>query len=205
MFDKTCINQCFFGKKWQLFCKKMTYMLDFSTFLNYTFRVNRGKKMIDIYDSEALIKIYRLLRKKCDAIDKFIQNHALYFGPCTAEYGALDVCNNIIELMTRKNQLINLKIIIDKAISTLNEKDKKILFIKMNYNLHMSEICGILDLKERTAFRRIEKAFEHLADALNESKYCGKLIKIMQNEEWIQDIKEEVKDRRLAFKCVAEC
>ncbi len=161
--------------------------------------------MIDIYDSEALIKIYRLLRKKCDAIDKFIHNHALYFGPCTAEYGALDVCNNIIELMTRKNQLINLKIIIDKAIESLNEKDKKILFIKINYNLQMNEICGILDLKERTAFRRIEKAFENLAEALNNSKYYVKLQKIIDSEDWIQDIKEEVKERRLAFKNVVEC
>ena len=155
--------------------------------------------MIDVYDSEALVKIYRLLRKKCEAIDKFIQNHALYFGPCTAEYGALDVCNNIIELMTRKNQLINLKIILDKAIGTLNENDKKILFIKIN------EICGILDLKERTAFRHIERAFENLADALNKSKYSVKLQKIIDTEEWIQDIKEEVKERRLAFRNVAEC
>ena len=162
--------------------------------------------MIDVYDSETLVRIYKLLRKKCEAIDKFIKNHALYFGPCTAEYGALDVCNNIIELMTRKNQLINLKIIIDTAIKTLDEKDKKILFIKMNYNLQMNEICGILELKERTAFRRIEKAFENLADALNKSKYYLKLQKIINSEEWIQDIKEEVKDRRMAFKGkVMEC
>lgn len=162
--------------------------------------------MIDIYDSEALVKVYGVLRKKCEAIDRFISNHALYFGPCTAEYGSLDVCNNIIELMTRKNQLINLKIIIDKAIKTLSEKDKKILFIKMNYNLQMNEICGILDLKERTAFRRIEKAFENLAEALNNSKYKQKLHKIIENEEWIQDVKDEVKERRLAFKLrVCEC
>ena len=156
--------------------------------------------MIDIYDSETLIKIYRLLKKKCDAIDKFINNHALYFGPCTVEYGSLDVCNNIIDLMTRKNQLINLKIIIDKAMSSLSEKDKKILYIKMNYNLQMSEICGILELKERTAFRRLEKAFENFADALNNSKYRNKLCKILDSEEWIQDFKSEIKERRMAFK-----
>lgn len=156
--------------------------------------------MIDIYDSETLIKIYRLLKKKCDAIDKFINNHALYFGPCTVEYGSLDVCNNIIDLMTRKNQLINLKIIIDKAMSSLSEKDKKILYIKMNYNLQMSEICGILELKERTAFRRLEKAFENFAEALNNSKYKNKLCKILDSEEWIQDFKTEIKERRMAFK-----
>ena len=161
--------------------------------------------MIDVYDSEAIVKIYRLLTKKCEAIDKFINNHALYFGPCTADFGSLDVCNNIIELMTRKNQLINLKIILDKAINTLTEKDKKILFLKINYNLQMNEICGILELKERTAFRHIEKAFEHLADALNQSKYCSKLIRIMENEEWIHDMRDEVRERRMSFKNVAEC
>lgn len=162
--------------------------------------------MIDIYDSETLIKIYRLLKRKCEAIDKFIQNHALYFGPCTVEYGALDVCNNIIELMTRKNQLINLKIIIDSAVKTLSEKDKKILLIKMNYNIQISEICEILELKERTAFRRIEKAFENLTEAFNNSKYNSKLLKIINEEEWIKNAKEEVKERRLAFKCKAvEC
>ena len=162
--------------------------------------------MIDVYDSETLIKIYKLIGKKCDAIDKFITNHALYFGPCTAEYGALDVYNNIIELMTRKNQLINLKIILDNALKTLNEKDKKILLIKMNYNIQISEICGILELKERTAFRHIEKAFENLADALNKSKYARKLERIIDSEDWIRDIKEDVKDRRMAFKSkVVDC
>ena len=161
--------------------------------------------MIDIYDSETLVKIYRMLRKKCEAIDKFIDNHALYFGPFTAEYGALDVYNNIIDLMAKKNQLINLKIVIDKAVNGLDEKDKKILFIKMHYNLQMSEICGILELKERTAFRRIERALENLTEELNKSKYINKLEKIIRNEEWISDIKEDVRDRRLAFCKPVEC
>ena len=159
--------------------------------------------MINVYDSEAIVKFYRLLNKKCDVIDKFINNHALYFGPCTAEYGAEDVCNNIIELMTRKNQLINLKIIVDSAISKLSEQDKKVLFLKMHYNLQMSEICGILELKERTAFRRIEHAFQNLADMLNRSKYLLKLEKIMQ-EEWIANIKDEIKSRRMSFCKTAE-
>lgn len=161
--------------------------------------------MIDIYDSETLVKIYRMLRKKCEAIDKFIDNHALYFGPFTAEYGALDVYNNIIDLMAKKNQLINLKIILDKAINKLDEKDKKILFIKMNYNLQMGEICGILELKERTAFRRIERALKNLTEELNNSKYINKLEKIMKNEDWIVDVKEDVKERRQSFCKAIEC
>ena len=51
----------------------------------------------------------------------------------------------------------------------------------MNYKISMSEICGILNLKERTAFRRIERAYENLAEALNKSKYCDKLYGCYRN------------------------
>ena len=159
--------------------------------------------MLDIYDSETLVKVYRLLIKKCNAIDKFIKNHAFYFGPSTNEYDALDVYNNIIDLMERKNQLINLKIILDKAINSLKEKDKKIIYIKTFYNLPMTEICEVLSLKERTAFRRIEGAYYNLAEALNSSKYLNKLESILEKEEWIREIRDQVKSRRMAFK--AEC
>ena len=84
----------------------------------------------------------------------------------------------------------------------LTEKDKQVLFIKMNYNLSMDEICGILDLKERTAFSRIEHAFSNLANALNNSKYCNRLERILFNEQWIRDVKESVKEHRLAYRAV---
>lgn len=158
--------------------------------------------MINIYESEAIIKSYRLLRKKCEAIDKFIQNHALYFGPCSADYGSLDVCNNIIDLMTRKNQLINLKIVVDKAIETLSDRAKKILHLKKNYNLSMAELCGILELKERTGFRWVEKSFEELTEALNKSKFINKLTNILHGEDWLVKIVDDVKERRLAYKPV---
>ena len=156
--------------------------------------------MLDIFDSEALVKCYRMLNKKCQAIDKFIQNSSLYFGATSAEYGSLEVINNIIDLMTRKNQLINLKIILDGAINKLDDKDKKILFVKIYYNVKMEELCEFLSLKERTAFRRIERAYSNLTDALNNSKYYNKLISIMEKEIWIKEMKNRVKERRESYK-----
>lgn len=178
----------------------MTYTLDFSTNHRIYFFLILGVSMIDIFDSEAIVKVYRLLNKKCNAIDTFIKNHAYCFSANTYEYSAVDVCNNIIDLMTRKNQLINFKIIVDSAIKKLNEEDKKILYIKMNYSISMEEFCAILHFKERTAFRRIERAFKDLADSLNNSKYIDKLTHIMSHEEWISSVKQEVKERRMAFK-----
>lgn len=156
--------------------------------------------MIDKYDSEAIVKVYRLLNKKCEALDKFINDHAFYFGPTSAEYSSQDVCNNIIQLMERKNKLINLKIIVDQAIRTLNDKDKKILLIKMNYNITLAEICEVLNLQERTVFRRIERAFEDLAEALNNSKYAKKLERILRSEQWIENVRSLVEARRLSYK-----
>ncbi len=157
--------------------------------------------MLDIYDSETIVKVYRMLSKKCEAIDNFVHEHALYFGPCTIEYGAEDVCNNMLDLIARKNQLINLKIIVDNAIKRLPINDKKMLYIKMNYNLSMDEICGILELKERTCFRRLERAFVLLSEELNKSKYLNKIERIIDSEDWIFAIREDVKARRMAFKC----
>ena len=178
----------------------MSYRLDFSTFYRYTAFNFKGVKMLTVYHSEALIKIYRYLEKKCDAIDKFINNHAFYFGYSSAEYDSIDVFNNIIELMARKNQLINLKIILDNGINKLDEEDKKVIFLKMKYNISMNEFCGVLDVKQRTAFRRIERAFFNLTEVLNKSKYRDKLLDIMESEDWIMEIKEEVTQKRLAYK-----
>ena len=102
--------------------------------------------------------------------------------------------------MERKNQLINLKIILDSAIKTLSEKDKKILYIKMHYKITMLELCGILEIKERTAFRMIERAYENLTHALNNSKYVHKLVNLLNKEDWLQAVKEDVKERRMAYK-----
>lgn len=158
--------------------------------------------MIDIYDSETIVRVYRLLKKKCEAIDHFIENHAYYFGPCTFEYGATDVYSNILDLMTRKNELINFKIIVDNALKCLDDKDKKILYIKMNYNLSLGEICGILGIKERTCFRHIERSYFNLAKALNKSRYVEKLIKLLNKEEWIMDIREAVESKHMAYRSV---
>lgn len=156
--------------------------------------------MINIYECEALVKIYSTLEKKCNIIDKFINNHAFYCGPYSGEYSAVDVYNDILDLIERKNKLINIKLMIDNAIKNLSENDKKVLFIKLNYNISMNELCALLNLKERTAFRRVERAFEDMTEQLNQSKYAFKLQQIIAKEDWISKICENVKQRRLAYK-----
>ncbi len=156
--------------------------------------------MIDIFDSETLVKTHRSLYKRCEALDRFINKYGLYFCPTDAEYGAVDLYENIENLMERKNRLINLKIILDSAIKRLNEKDRKVILIKMKYNLSIEELCGVLNLKERTAFRRIEHAYASLAHELNNSKYADRVERTLNSETWLKDIREEIKERRSSYK-----
>ncbi len=156
--------------------------------------------MIDIYDSECLVQIYRFLQKKCDVLDNLIKNHAFAFSPNYSEFGAEDIYTNILNLMARKNQLINLKIILDSAISKLDTKDKQIIYCKVNYSLSMDEMCGILGISVRGGFRRVERAIYNLTEQLNNSKYLSKLISIMDAEIWIRDIKQDIKLKHLSFR-----
>ena len=90
--------------------------------------------------------------------------------------------------------------IIDGNIGYINGSPK-VLFIKMHYTISMDELCAVLELKQRTAFRRLEQAYRNLCVVLNESKYIDKLEKIVHMEDWICSIREEIKIRRMAYKC----
>ena len=79
-------------------------------------------------------------------------------------------------------------------------KDKKVLYIKMNYKISMAELCGVLNLKERTAFRRIERAYENLTEALNKSRYVSKLARLLREEDWLNSVRFEVRERKMAYK-----
>ena len=110
------------------------------------------------------------------------------------------MCNNIIDLMTRKNQLINLKLIMDAAIDRLDDNDKKVIYLKTRYSLSTTDLCEVLEVKERTVFRRVEHAIGALTSVLNKSKYIDKLESIMNDEFWIVSMRDELKDRRIAYK-----
>ncbi len=155
--------------------------------------------MIDIYDCEAIIKCYRYLEMKCEAIDKSINSNALYYGPSLSEFGAEDVLNTIMNLIERKNKLINMKVILDNAVKSLDDLDRQILYIKMHYSLSIGEICGILGTYDRNVFRRCERAFGNLAKILNTSSYAEKLSKMLDTEVWISAVRSNIRERHLSY------
>jgi hypothetical protein len=148
--------------------------------------------MLDINDAKVLISAYRFIEKNCDLINEFVYKHATNFGPAPEYCSTYDVANNIIDLMERKNRLINLKLIIDELVTELNNADKLIILSKMRFNLSMKSFCQLFQMSStRTAFRRIQSALEHFTMHANNSPYKEKLEYLLDNEHWIVAMRRE--------------
>ncbi len=151
-----------------------------------------------INDSKTLITAYRWIEKNCDLIDEFVYKHAVNFGPSPEFCSTYDVTSNIIDLIERKNRLINLKLMIDDLINGLDVQDKKIILAKMRYNLTMETFCKLMSIPSmRTGFRRINKALQHFTIHANNSPYRKKLEHILDNEYWISNIRKNMSESKV--------
>ena len=89
--------------------------------------------MLVINDAKVLISAYRYIEKNCNLINEFVYKHATNFGPSPEYCSTYDVTNNIINLIERKNRLINLKLMLDDLVSGLNRTDRLIILSKIKY------------------------------------------------------------------------
>ena len=148
--------------------------------------------MLVINDAKILISAYRFIEKNCELINEFVYKHAINFGPSPEYCSTYDVTNNIINLMERKNRLINLKLMIDEIVSNLNKNDKMVILAKMKFDVSIKTMCQMLEISSmRTAFRRIQSALEHFTMRANNSQYKEKLEYLLDNEHWIIALRKE--------------
>ena len=148
--------------------------------------------MLVINDAKVLISAYRFIEKNCDLINEFVYKHAINFGPSPEYCSTFDVTNNIINLIERKNRLINLKLIMDQLVASLQPQDKMIILSKMRYDLSMKSFCQVFEISStRTAFRRIQTALEHFTMHANSSPYKEKLEYLLDNENWIVALRKQ--------------
>ena len=149
--------------------------------------------MLDINDAKVLISAYRFIEKNCDLIIEFVYKHAINFGPSPEYCSTYDVTNNIINLIERKNRLINLKLIIDELVEGLDKQDREIIIAKLRYDLSIKSFCQMFDMPSvRTAFRRIQTAVERFTRRANTSPYKQKLEYLLDNENWIIALRREI-------------
>lgn len=147
--------------------------------------------MLNLEDGKTLISAYKYIERTCEAIDKYILNHAITYGPDPSLYSTYDVLNNIVELMDRKIKLINLKLMIDETIKDMPSVEKQVLILKMRFRTSVKNIQEILKLpSERTTFRRIESALTNFVMRLNANNKVKEIESFIRSEKWIANIKK---------------
>lgn len=173
-------------------CKKVAVILDLLPSFYYTgSKWGEKRDMLSLEDGKTLVSAYKYIERTCEAIDKFIFNHAISYGPDPALHSTFDVLTNIVDLMERKIKLINLKLTIDETIKELSTVNKQILILKMRFRVSVKNIQEILKLpSERTTFRRIDHALAEFVFHLNENRKREEVEDLLKSENWIANIKK---------------
>ena len=149
--------------------------------------------MLGLNDAKTLISAYKFIERTCKAVDEYIYNHAVNYGPDPEFCSTYSVINNIVDLMERKNKLIKLKNIIDDTLEKLSLLDRQILIIKMRFRTNIKNLQAILKIpSERTTFRRIDSALNNFQTKLNQSQYAKDVEEIIESEHWILNIKQSL-------------
>ena len=160
--------------------------------------------------SRALLVAYGHFETICGAIDKTVFNCSVKSGNsyCSAEF----IANKIISLICRKKYLINLKVLVDKALSKTKKQFAKVLILKFVDQVDSTLASKMLNISTRTYFRQINSALEDFFKSLKSLGFTtSKIFDLISEENWILDIynsykKSEVCDKKIdnmAFLSVA--
>ena len=146
--------------------------------------------------SRALLTSYGHLETICGAIDKTVLNCGIKSGNsyCSAEF----IAEKIINLTERKKFLINLKVLIDKALSRTKKSFARVLLLKYVDQVDSTLASKILNVSTRTYFRQINTALELFWDSLTSMGYnTEKIFALISEENWIMDIYNAYKNKDL--------
>lgn len=143
--------------------------------------------------SKTILSSYNYLEKLCDSIDKLIQDTAVNsyysYGFKNGENSITKVSNKIINLSNRKIDYINLKVITDKALKDMSEKQSKLLILKFIHKFNIDKVCELLKMSKRTAYRRIEQALIEFMEMLEVYGYTPEKCEVVySNDPFIKSI-----------------
>ncbi len=119
--------------------------------------------------SKIILSYYSYLEQSVKAIDKFVLDKCVYtsYFDCGLNFDIEKRFNKVMELIDKKRRFINLKVIIEKALTQINEKYRKILVLFYIDQLSCEEIARLMNLNIRTFFRYKNQAITSFSKALS--------------------------------------
>ena len=134
--------------------------------------------------AKTVLEIYRHLETICGAIDDAVKKTSMSgFGVSgDTRYSA----DKMIELITKKKKLINLKVLVEKVLVSLNIVDTKILTLFYLDNVKAKDIASMLNMNIRTFFRKKDAGLTRFANSMKLLGYDSEyLYDAYSSEHWI--------------------
>lgn len=151
--------------------------------------------------SKTLLNIYGCLGKLTNAIDKLVLEFGINSGNNYGFNSAFYDAQKIIELTDRKVTLINLKVLISKSLTSMDETLCRILVLKFMDKMSVETILKVLNLKRRTFYRKFNSALSSFANLLIINGFNKDCIShFIGNETWIYDVYDEIMSKELNVK-----
>lgn len=142
---------------------------------------------------KTLLYTYKYLPRIADAIDKMVNRTALnsfyYYDNSQKNNGVLAVSERIIDLIERKRRLVNIKVLVDKALLACEQLDGAMLVEKYIDNDISEDIATRHNMNIRTYFRKIETAETSFNRHLIKLGFDeNRLREYLAEEKWILEV-----------------
>lgn len=141
--------------------------------------MNNNKQIIW---AKTLLNAYKYLGTLCNSIDKLVNLTAktsFYSGGVWNEANSVyNTSQKIIKLSDRKVDYINLKVIIERVISRMTKKQAKILTLRYIKRIDSKTISKILNMSERSYYRKTLDAIDNFATILEQLGYNSEKLEI---------------------------
>ncbi len=138
---------------------------------------------------KTLISLYRHFGVMANSIDNLIKQIGISSAFRHSIYNSTIIdSNKILELTERKIKIINLKVIVEKALNKLSDKDLKVLTLFYIDGVNYKKIEFLLGINERSFFRRKELALARFSCILADLGFdSSRLNEYLHNEKWIMN------------------
>ena len=143
--------------------------------------------------ARTMLTVQRHLGKVTKALDEVIMKRALSSAFVTTknlmEQSSETVSNFIINISESKVNLINLNTICINALKGIDKTSAKILILKHIDNKSGSEISKLLNLSDRTYYRRLNSAYDNFAKWLSKNNFMPEYFhNHFSKEGWIMEV-----------------
>lgn len=148
--------------------------------------------------SKTLLNIYSCLFRLTREIDKIILSYALKSGFYNGICKTYNDIEKMIELTDRKVTLINLKVLIEKSLVSLDKTSCKILTLKYIDKVSNETIYKVLNIKRRTFYRKYIQALSSFGNQLLINGFdINNVNAFVKDETWILDIFNNFLDKEI--------